>query len=125
MQTIRAILKDNTLKYIDDLPFPLEQAREYLVLITFIGTDLNTALFGDISQVDARKILERIRIGLSKRELEVLRLMQQGFTNIQIAQELKLGSGTVRNYTSSIYEKLKTSNRTGAIARSIELGILE
>ena len=125
MQTVRALLKNNVVKFTDDLNFPIEKDQEYVVLVTFIGTNFNTALFGDYSLVDARKILAGIEVGLSKRELEILRLLQKGYTNIKIAKELELGDGTVRNYVSSIIEKLKAPNRTGAVTKAIELGLLE
>ena len=53
---------------------------------------------------------------LSKSEIQVLWLISEGSTNKQIAERLELGEGTVRNYVSSIFDKLKISNRTEAAA---------
>jgi LuxR family maltose regulon positive regulatory protein len=61
---------------------------------------------------------------LSQRELEVLHLIALGKTNRQIAQHLILASGTVKAHTSSIYRKLEVTNRTEAVARARQLGIL-
>lgn len=52
--------------------------------------------------------------GLKKRELQILLLVSDGATNKQIAESLHLDDGTVRNYVSSIIDKLKVSNRTEA-----------
>ena len=61
---------------------------------------------------------------LSKRELEVLRLVAAGLSNREIAAELFLAVGTVKKYTSNIYGKLNVRQRTQAVARARELGLL-
>jgi ATP/maltotriose-dependent transcriptional regulator MalT len=61
---------------------------------------------------------------LSQRELEVLHLMALGRTNQEIAQQLIVAPGTVKAHTASIYRKLDVANRTEAVARARELGIL-
>jgi DNA-binding CsgD family transcriptional regulator len=53
---------------------------------------------------------------LSKSEVQILLLVSQGLTNKQISEKLQFGEGTVRNYVSSIFDKLKISNRTEAAA---------
>lgn len=50
--------------------------------------------------------------GISKRELEVIRLTAEGFSNREIASRLYLSEGTVRNYLSSILDKLELRDRT-------------
>ena len=61
---------------------------------------------------------------LSQRELEVLDLMALGRTNQQIARQLVVAPGTVKAHTASIYRKLEVANRTEAVARARQLGIL-
>jgi LuxR family transcriptional regulator, maltose regulon positive regulatory protein len=61
---------------------------------------------------------------LSKRELEVLQLIAVGGTNQEIAQQLIVSRGTVKAHTASIYRKLDVANRTEAVARARQLGIL-
>lgn len=51
---------------------------------------------------------------LSDREKEIGQLMAQGLSNRQIARDLFLSEGTVKNYISEIYAKLGTNNRTQA-----------
>jgi len=61
---------------------------------------------------------------LSQRELEVLHLMALGRTNQEIARQLIVAPGTVKAHTASIYRKLDVANRTEAVARARQLGIL-
>jgi two-component system nitrate/nitrite response regulator NarL len=53
---------------------------------------------------------------VSRRQLEVLRLIQSGKSNNAIAEELGLSTGTVKMHVSGIFKKLKVSNRTEAVA---------
>jgi LuxR family maltose regulon positive regulatory protein len=61
---------------------------------------------------------------LSEREIEVLQLVAEGFTNREVAQQLALSLPTVKWHTSNIYGKLAVKNRTEAVARARALGIL-
>jgi ATP/maltotriose-dependent transcriptional regulator MalT len=61
---------------------------------------------------------------LIAREAEIVRLPAAGLTNPQIAEQLVIGAGTVKTRTLSIYRKLDVANRTQAIIRAQELGIL-
>ena len=61
---------------------------------------------------------------LSKRELEVLHLIAVGRTNDEIARQLIVSRGTVKAHTANIYRKLDVSNRTEAVARARQLGLL-
>ncbi len=62
---------------------------------------------------------------LSEREAEIIRLLSQGLTNRQIAVRLHLAEGTVKNYVSSILQKLEVEDRTQAAIRAHELGLLD
>jgi len=62
---------------------------------------------------------------LTPRELEVLGLMQQGRTNRQVAEELYISRGTVKRHVENIIAKLGVSDRTQAVVRALELGVLE
>jgi DNA-binding NarL/FixJ family response regulator len=68
--------------------------------------------------------VEHLPEPLSERELEVLRLLAQGASNRQIAAQLFLAEGTVKNYISSILDKLGVDDRTQAALRARELKIL-
>ncbi len=61
---------------------------------------------------------------LSPRELEVLQLMAQGKTNAEIAGQLIVSPGTIKAHAASIYRKLDAANRTEAVARARQFGLL-
>jgi LuxR family maltose regulon positive regulatory protein len=61
---------------------------------------------------------------LSERELEVLRLLEQGASNQEIAKDLMLALSTVKSHVRNILSKLGASNRTQAVKRARTLGLL-
>jgi LuxR family maltose regulon positive regulatory protein len=61
---------------------------------------------------------------LSERELEVLRLVAQGLTNNEISQRLVLALSTVKGHNLRIFGKLQAQNRSEAVMRARELGLL-
>ena len=60
---------------------------------------------------------------LTERELDVLRLIAKGINNSEIATQLHLSEGTVRNHVSAILEKLGVSDRTQAAVIAIQHGL--
>jgi len=61
---------------------------------------------------------------LTDRELDVLRELSEGKSNREIAEDLYVSVGTVKTHARHIYEKLSVNNRTHAVARARELGII-
>jgi len=61
---------------------------------------------------------------LTDREMDVLRLMADGRSNPEIAEELILSVGTVKGYTNKIFGKLAVRNRVEAVTRARELNLL-
>ena len=61
---------------------------------------------------------------LSPRELEVLQLIAQGFSNREISERLFLALNTVKGHNKKIFGKLQVQSRTEAIARARELDLL-
>jgi DNA-binding NarL/FixJ family response regulator len=61
---------------------------------------------------------------LTKRELEVLRMMAGGYSNREIAEALGTVEGTVKNHASSILAKLGVRDRTRAVLKALELRYL-
>lgn len=57
---------------------------------------------------------------LSKQEENVLKLIAAGMTSKEIASQLYLSDGTIRNYTTSIFSKLGVNNRVEAINKAQE-----
>ena len=62
---------------------------------------------------------------LTRRELDVLRLLGRGLSNADIAQRLYLSEGTVRNYVSEILAKLGVSDRTNAALLALRHGLVD
>jgi DNA-binding CsgD family transcriptional regulator len=63
-------------------------------------------------------------LGISEREIEVLREIAAGKSNKEIAGRLKVSPNTVKTHIARLYEKLSAKRRTDAIARARELGLL-
>lgn len=61
---------------------------------------------------------------LTPRELEVLRVLAQGQSNPEIARSLVISRGTVKVHVQNIITKLGVSDRTQAVVRAIEMGLL-
>lgn len=61
---------------------------------------------------------------LSDRELETLSLMARGYNNREIADALAIAEGTVKNYVSSVLAKMGVRDRTRAVLKALESGLL-
>jgi len=61
---------------------------------------------------------------LTERELQILRLIAEGKSNVEISQRLYLALSTVKGHNLRIFNKLQAQNRTEAVARARELGFL-
>jgi len=61
---------------------------------------------------------------LTARETEVVRLMAGGYSNSEIAHALGAAEGTVKNHVSSILQKLGARDRTRAVLKALEAGLL-
>jgi DNA-binding NarL/FixJ family response regulator len=64
------------------------------------------------------------REALTAREAEVVRLMAGGYSNREIAQALGTAEGTIKNHVSSILAKLGVRDRTRAVLKALETGLL-
>ncbi len=58
--------------------------------------------------------------GLTEREVEVLRLVTQGMTDTQVAEQLVLSPRTVQGHLRSIYQKIHVKSRRAAMRYAIE-----
>jgi DNA-binding NarL/FixJ family response regulator len=71
-----------------------------------------------------RPSAERPREALTTREAEVVRLMAGGYSNREIAQALGTAEGTIKNHVSSILAKFGVRDRTRAVLKALESGLL-
>jgi len=64
------------------------------------------------------------KLGISKREYEVLDLLSHGLSNQEIAEKLFISNSTVKSHVSNLLAKLDASRRTQAIRRAKELRLI-
>ena len=68
---------------------------------------------------------EIVKLGLSKREMEVLQLMSQGLSNQEIADKLFVSLNTIKTHSSKVFEKLDVKRRTAAVETAKRLMIIK
>lgn len=64
------------------------------------------------------------KLGISRRELEVLELMSQGLSNQEIGEKLFVSLNTIKTHTSRIFEKLDVKRRAQATEKAKRLGLI-
>lgn len=64
------------------------------------------------------------KLGLSNRELEVLELLAQGYSNQEVADVLFVSLNTTKTHISNIYTKLNVKRRTQAVQKARELALI-
>jgi LuxR family maltose regulon positive regulatory protein len=79
----------------------------------------------DVSLKKASPIAQQLIEPLTRRELELLKLIEEGWTNQDIADRLVISIPTVKRHISNIYSKLGAKNRTQAISLGKELRLLD
>lgn len=79
-------------------------------------------IFGLYTETPATQAAEA---KLSRRELQLLRLVAEGLSNKQVALRLNLSQKTVRNHLSRVFGKLKVSNRTEAVMDAMRRGLFQ
>lgn len=67
---------------------------------------------------------EADRLGLSKREIEVLEFMAQGLSNQEIADKMFVSLNTIKTHTSNLFSKLDVKRRTAAVEEGRKLGLV-
>lgn len=120
------ILQDNNFA-----PKIQDATIDSIVLATSFGTGiiangLNEILAGRRYRDPAfqRILTERAQILLTRREQQVLQLLQMGMTNKEIATNLAISPVTIRDYVQSLMAKLGAINRTTVVVNAKNLGIL-
>lgn len=63
-------------------------------------------------------------VALTERELEVLQVLARGLSNREIADQLVITEGTVKNHVSSLIDKLGVRDRTQAVLKAQDLGLI-
>ncbi len=109
-----------------------DTSREHLILAireVFEGkTPVDTKIAGKLfTRIAKSPMQESTTIGkdLSEREMQILKCLSRGMSNADISHELYLSEGTVRNYISSILEKLEVDDRTQAAVLALRYGLVD
>ena len=92
------------------------------------GTHVDPAVAGNLFTLVAASGdvgSTQIADGLSDRELDVFRLLGKGLSNNEIAEQLFLSEGTVRNYVSAVLAKLQVADRTQAAVLAVKSGLVD
>jgi NarL family two-component system response regulator LiaR len=100
----------------------IEAIRDTAAGKTPVDPNVAGKLFAQVAQ-GITPLDTSIAEGLSEREREVLGLLARGMTNTEIARQLYLSEGTVRNYVSAILEKLDVADRTQAAVLALRHGL--
>jgi NarL family two-component system response regulator LiaR len=64
------------------------------------------------------------QLGLSKRELEILGLLAEGYSNQEIASQLFVSLSTVKTHLQNLFEKLTVKRRTQAVEKARRLNLI-
>ncbi len=78
---------------------------------------------GNVRQIN-QKAKESFPVPLTERELEVLQALARGLSNREIADQLVITEGTVKNHVSKLIEKMGVRDRTQAVLKGQELGLI-
>jgi DNA-binding NarL/FixJ family response regulator len=106
----------------------LDQLTEAIRTVAGGGTLFNPAVtervVRGLARLATRVPASDMPVPLTRRELDVLGLIASGRSNKEIADALGTAEATVKNQASSIFGKLGVRDRTRAVLRAIELGVL-
>jgi LuxR family maltose regulon positive regulatory protein len=123
-EALRLVQPANYVRLFVDYGEPMAQLLQ-TAAAAGIALDYVTQLLAAFAAAEEKgREVEALVEPLSDRELEVLRLIAAGLTNREIAEQLVIAHGTAKRHVSNIYGKLAVGNRTQAVARGRELGLL-
>jgi DNA-binding NarL/FixJ family response regulator len=91
---------------------------------THVDPNVAGRLFAHIAQQNIPPSDPTVMQALNEREIEILKLLANGLTNAEIAEQLFLTRGTVRNYVSALLAKLGVEDRTQAALLAVKYGLI-
>lgn len=110
------VLKDSELSVLRRAIFAVNEGN------TYIQSSLAPLLKQRLEEPD---VMENNEEGLTKREMEVLKLIAEGLYNKEIADRLTISEKTVKNHVSNIFRKIDVSDRTQAAVFAIRSGYVD
>jgi DNA-binding NarL/FixJ family response regulator len=128
MAALLGILKFTEYQYlVQDLPLEFYIgliAAMFTALGVWVGLRLTRRKVIDNSSPFVPDESSLQKLGISKREYEVLKLVAAGLSNLEIAERLFVSTSTVKTHVSNVLGKLDAKRRTQAIQRAKELRII-
>jgi len=121
-QAIRAGAKGYVLKDADSLEL-VKAIRTVAAGASVLDPEITGKVFNQfklLSEANERQNRE----GLTERELEILALIAEGASNREIGERLYLSEKTIKNYVTSIFQKLQMSDRTQAAVYALQHGLI-
>lgn len=104
-----------------------EQLMNALKTVADGGGWLDPAIAGRVLRSSASRVLppaNESKFMLSEREFEVLRLLVEGLSNLQMAERLNVSPETIKTHMRHIMEKLAVSDRTQAAVKALREGLV-
>jgi DNA-binding NarL/FixJ family response regulator len=106
----------------------IDAIRKVLAGESHLDQEVSTQLLRRLAQKEPREEVAQknssLQRSLTAREIDVVRLAAQGYTNQQIARALFISLSTVKKHLSCVVSKLGVSDRTQAAVRALERGVL-
>jgi len=119
MELIRMGVKGFVTK--DEKPEKLLEALEAVIKgKRWFSPQILKIVADSINQKDSQSLPD-----LNDREIEILSMLSQGFENKYMARQLNLSERTIRYHTGKIMDKLEAKNRTEAVAKAFQLGLIK
>ncbi len=104
-------------------PFPERLTYILHVLTPFLDATLSRVLAEE--ERESRLLNPRMKVAITRREMEILNCLKEGSTNLDIAALLGLSPHTVKNHIRNILQKLGVQSRAQAAIKAIQLGVLK
>lgn len=120
---VQALIRSGANGYVLKTAEPAEIIQG--VLDVFDGRQVIDAALKETMLEQTGKTVGQASADITERELDVLRQAAAGLTNKAIAIELNISSRTVQNHLANIFLKLSVENRTEAVLKSIQMGLLK
>ncbi len=92
---------------------------------TFFSTDVTTSLLNQSSEITTSKELPTEVKGLTEREIEILKLVAEGYSNKEIGDRLFISHRTVDTQRTNLMKKMNVNNVAGLIRVALKSGLVE
>lgn len=103
----------------------IEEIADTLRLVTAgeipVSRQVAVSMLAEVRALPAAGVGDEV---VSRREEEVLQLIADGCSSVEVAQRLFISQKTVKNHLASIYHKLDARDRTQAVLRAVRMGIV-